>query len=187
VWIHESARPVREFARCVDQFDAAACSGAARARRDLSTGLLRFDWEAECPARVAEFQRLVAESDALLIASPEYAHGVTGTIKNALDWLVGFEPFASKAVAVLNASPRAHHADAALRETLKTMTAALVESASISIPLLGAGMDESEMIATHSVASAIRDSLDALRKAVQSVQSGGSPTFFDPLTTKRQG
>lgn len=64
--------------------------------------LFNPDREAECPARVAEFQSLVAESDALIIASPEYAYRITGTIKNALDWLVGFEAFASKAVAVLN-------------------------------------------------------------------------------------
>jgi len=90
---------------------------------------------------VAAFLHSVASADALLIASPEYAHGVTGTIKNALDWLVGFEPFASKAVAVLNASPHAHHADSALRETLKTMAPVIVELASVSIPLLGASQE----------------------------------------------
>jgi chromate reductase len=135
------------------------------------------DREADCPARVAEFQRLVAESDALIIASPEYAHGVSGTIKNALDWLVGFEAFASKAVAVLNASPRAHHADSALRETLRTMAANIVESASISIPLLGANLSESAMMVTPSVVSAIRESLEALRQGVKSLQPGSSPTF----------
>jgi chromate reductase, NAD(P)H dehydrogenase (quinone) len=135
------------------------------------------DQEPDCPARVAEFQRLVAESDALIIASPEYAHGVTGTIKNALDWLVGFEAFASKAVAVLNASPRAQHADAALRETLRTMAANIVEPASISIPLLGAGLSESGMMATPSVAGAIRESLEALRQGVASLQAGSSPAF----------
>ncbi len=35
-------------------------------------------------------------------------------MKNALDWLVSFEPFVYKPVAVLNTSPRAQHADAAL-------------------------------------------------------------------------
>jgi chromate reductase, NAD(P)H dehydrogenase (quinone) len=139
--------------------------------------LFNPDREADCPARVAEFQRLVAESDALIIASPEYAHGVTGSIKNALDWLVGFEAFAPKAVAVLNTPPRAHHADAALRETLRTMAADIVESASISIPPLGANLSESAMMATPSVVSAIRDSLEALRQGVKSFQAGSSPTF----------
>jgi chromate reductase, NAD(P)H dehydrogenase (quinone) len=99
----------------------------------------------------------VAEADALLIASPEYAHGVTGTIKNALDWLVGFEPFAYQLVAVLNTSPRASIADLALRETLQTMAAVIVEEASISIPLLGADLNESAIVATPAVASSAGD------------------------------
>ncbi len=65
-------------------------------------------FEADPPGTVNYFRSQVAASDALLIASPEYAHGATGTIKNALDWLVSYEPFAYKAVAVINASPRAH-------------------------------------------------------------------------------
>ncbi|EQD29777.1 NADPH-dependent FMN reductase, partial [mine drainage metagenome] len=52
-------------------------------------------------------------------------------------WLVGDAAFVSKPVAVFNAAPRAQHADAALRETLRTMSAVIVEAASISIPLLG--------------------------------------------------
>jgi len=110
------------------------------------------DLELCIPEPVARFRAQVAASQALLIASPEYAHGVTGTLKNALDWLVSFEPFANKPVALLNASPRAHYADAALREILKTMSAELVEAASITVPLLGAELTEEE-IATHPVIS----------------------------------
>jgi NAD(P)H-dependent FMN reductase len=139
--------------------------------------LFNPDLEGSLPANVVTFHQAVAEADALLFASPEYAHGVTGTIKNALDWLVGFEPFASKIVAVLNVSPRAHHADDALRETLRTMAAVIVESASISIPLLGAGLDESAMVATPSIAGAVRDSLRAMQHAVVSRRGTLTPEF----------
>ncbi len=44
---------------------------------------------------------LILASDDLLIASPEYAHAVTGAIKNALDWRVGNESFVNKPVAFL--------------------------------------------------------------------------------------
>jgi NAD(P)H-dependent FMN reductase len=97
-----------------------------------------------------------------LIASPEYAHGVTGTIKNALDWLVSFEPFVDKPVAVLNTSPRAHHADDALRETLKTMSAVVVEQASITVPLLGAHLTEDGIIEDPTISRATRGALEAL-------------------------
>lgn len=128
--------------------------------------LFNPDLEQPAPASVARFQRAVAEADGLLIASPEYAHGVTGTIKNALDWLVGFEPFAFKHVAVLNTSPRSSHADAALRETLKTMAAIIVEPASLSIALLGRNLDTAGMLGDMTVARAVRESLQALRSAI---------------------
>ncbi len=118
------------------------------------------------PSSVMRLQTDVAEADALLIASPEYAHGVTGTIKNLLDWLVSFEPFVDKPVAVINCSPRAHHADAALRETLKTMSAQILESASVSIPLLGTGIQESGMAGVPAIANAIRDLLAEMHRRV---------------------
>jgi chromate reductase len=137
--------------------------------------LFNPDSESPCPAGVQVFRHLVSDADALLIASPEYAHGVTGTIKNALDWLVGFELFVGKCVAVLNASPRAYHADTALRETLRTMSAEIVEPASISIPLLGAHLDVPGMVATPCVANAVQDALKALLRAVASSASETRP------------
>jgi NAD(P)H-dependent FMN reductase len=45
-------------------------------------------------------------SDGVLISSPEYAHGIPGVLKNALDWVVGSGELYRKPVALLNASPR---------------------------------------------------------------------------------
>jgi len=114
---------------------------------------------------VQDLREAVARADALIIASPEYAHGVSGVIKNALDWLVSFEPFAYKRVAVLNASPRASHADAALRETLKTMAAHIVEEASLTIPLLGRGWDERAMLQSDEISGALRAVFAGLQQA----------------------
>jgi chromate reductase, NAD(P)H dehydrogenase (quinone) len=130
--------------------------------------LFNPDLEAHLPTEVAALHAAVADADALVIASPEYAHGVTGVIKNTLDWLVSFEPFVGKHVAIFNASPRAHHADTALRETLKTMSANIVEAASVSIALLGAKLDEDAMVADALVSSAIRRALADLQNAISS-------------------
>jgi NAD(P)H-dependent FMN reductase len=143
--------------------------------------LFNPDLEARLPTTVSAFYKAIAEADAVMIASPEYAHGVTGTIKNALDWLVGFEPFADKLVAVLNASPRAYIADLALRETLLTMAAVIVEEASVSIPLLGTGLDESGIAATPDIASKIVNSLRAIQLAVISRRD---PRVAQLLTTQ---
>lgn len=138
--------------------------------------LFNPDLQASLPAQVIALHTAVAETDALLFASPEYAHGVTGAIKNTLDWLVSFEPFVGKRVAVLNASPRAHHADMALRETLKTMSAVIVEEASLSVPLLGAKLIEASMVEDPLVSSTIKRSLLALHVAVAQGQPEQGPT-----------
>lgn len=130
------------------------------------------DLEPRMPERVSVLYAQVATVDALLIASPEYAHGVSGGMKNALDWLVGSEAFINKPVAVLNASPRAQHADAALRETLRTMSAVIVEAASISIPLLGSNLTDAGMVASASISGAIRGALAELQRAVLALQPG---------------
>ena len=133
--------------------------------------------EHELPRTVVALRMAVAASDALLIASPEYAHGVSGTIKNTLDWLVSFPPFIHKPVAVINASPRAHHADDALRETLRTMSAGLVGERSSSVALLGAHMDEAAMAASPEVAAVVAEALAALRAEVERQRAGGVPVF----------
>ncbi|OYV02256.1 MAG: FMN reductase [Burkholderiales bacterium PBB5] len=95
--------------------------------------LFNPDLEALPPPAVAEWQRSVARADALLIASPEYAHGVSGVMKNALDWLVSSGVMVDKPVAVWNASPRATHALAALHETLTVMAARIVPEAELTL------------------------------------------------------
>ena len=133
--------------------------------------------EDEPPRAVQALHLAVTHADAILIASPEYAHGVSGVIKNTLDWLVSFEPFIHKPVAVLNASPRAHHADDALRETLRTMSAGLVGERSYVVALLGAGMDEHAMAASPLVADVVADAIAALRAELARQRDDGVPVF----------
>lgn len=118
--------------------------------------LFNPDLEADIPPEVMALRQAVQQADALLIASPEYAHGVSGAMKNALDWLVSFEGFVGKPVAVVNTSPRAHHAYEALLETLRTMSATLIADSCSAIQLLGACTTEAEMLKSPTVAAQIR-------------------------------
>ena len=84
----------------------------------------------EPPQPVLELRSEVGLADGLLISSPEYAHGVPGSLKNALDWLVASVEFPNKAVGLLNTSPRSTHALSQLTEILTTMSARLIPEAS---------------------------------------------------------
>lgn len=128
--------------------------------------LFNPDLESSDPAPVADLRRRIIAADGLLIASPEYAHGVTGVIKNALDWMVGCEAFVDKPVALLNASPRATHAQAALRETITVMSARIIENACIALPILGAKLDENGIIGHAQIAAALVKALSDFRDAI---------------------
>jgi chromate reductase, NAD(P)H dehydrogenase (quinone) len=114
------------------------------------------------PPAVARWRSAIAAADAVVICSPEYAHGVPGALKNALDWLVSGPDVPGLPVAVVNATTRAHHAHDSLMETLRTMSAAVVEAASVRLPL-GPTQRTAEAILADPAASAmLRDALEAL-------------------------
>jgi NAD(P)H-dependent FMN reductase len=117
------------------------------------------------PPAVVDLRAQIAAADALLICSPEYARGVAGAMKNALDWLVSVEDFAGKPVGLFNASPRATHALAALRLTLETMAARVIDAAALTVPLLSSSMTEEGIVADPVLSRDIRARLEALAAA----------------------
>lgn len=125
------------------------------------------DIEATEPPAVMRLWGQISDSDAVMIASPEYAHGITGVLKNALDWMVGCGAFVDKPVALLNASPRASHAQAALKETLLMIMARPIEKASVEIDLIGATPDASALAADSEIAALLETALAELALQVR--------------------
>ena len=58
------------------------------------------------PESVTRWRRALAESDAVLIASPEYGFSLPGALKNAIDWVIGSGELEGKVVAITAAVPR---------------------------------------------------------------------------------
>ena len=113
------------------------------------------------PPAVALWRGEVGISEGLLISSPEYARGVPGSLKNALDWLVSTEVFPGKPVALFNASERGTAMQSALRLTLETMSARMADVAGITVPLLGKQTDAAALVADPDIATKIRGALEA--------------------------
>lgn len=130
------------------------------------------DLEGSEPALVLDFREQIERSDGVLIACPEYAHGVPGTMKNALDWVVGSSEFVGKPVALINAAPRASMAQESLAETLSVMSANLIGEASIKLPLPNNRIDTAGILADEELGGALRAALAAFAAAIRANASG---------------
>jgi len=121
---------------------------------DLDSGTL--------PLAVGELRRLVAGADAIVISTPEYAHALPGSFKNALDWLVSDPAFAGKPVAILHVARGSTWALDSLKEVLKTMSARLIESASIMLPLGSNQIDENAILGRDDLRTLLLGSVECL-------------------------
>jgi len=99
----------------------------------LDLPLFNADVEAKGdPASVAAFKQAVGAADALLIATPEYNHGITGVLKNAIDWAsrpAATAPIKGKPVALMGAST-------GINGTVRAQLQARQVLASIGCPVL---------------------------------------------------
>ncbi|MCE9576399.1 MAG: NAD(P)H-dependent oxidoreductase [Deltaproteobacteria bacterium] len=117
------------------------------------------------PEAVAVWRDTVGGAAGLIVSSPEYAHGVPGALKNALDWLVSSPVVIDKPVALINASPRSKFAHAQLAETLRTMSTRVIEAATIELPI-SRGLDARAILEDRKLAEPLAVALQALIDAV---------------------
>lgn len=123
-----------------------------------------LDFEGAIPPEpVRDLRARIGAADALLICSPEYAHGVPGSLKNALDWMVSDAAMLGKPIGLLNASARSMFAYPQLAETLRTMSTRLVDGASVVISLDGRRLDAAGIAADPALSLLLRRVLEALR------------------------
>jgi len=116
---------------------------------------------------VLDFRRRLQESDAVLISSPEYAHGVPGVLKNALDWIVGSGELVDKPVALINASPQSTHAYVSLAETIAVMSARLVKNACVTLPFWNKTLDVRGVAAHPEISSLLMKSIFEFVNAIE--------------------
>jgi chromate reductase, NAD(P)H dehydrogenase (quinone) len=62
----------------------------------------------ETPNKVLHIKRQMRQADAIIICTPEYAHGVTGSLKNCIDWTLATCELSNKPIMLITAIPMAN-------------------------------------------------------------------------------
>jgi NAD(P)H-dependent FMN reductase len=156
---------------------AAAPPEVETALYDGLAGLPHFSPEMDgdaAPAAVRDFRAQIASADGVFFCTPEYAHGIPGSLKNALDWLVTSGELWRKPVAALSASPSAlggAKAHAALLLTLSALEAEAAEAASLQIPFVTTKLNAEKEVSDGETLAALGASLAALVQAVEEKQA----------------
>jgi chromate reductase, NAD(P)H dehydrogenase (quinone) len=119
------------------------------------------------PAEARRLRELVMRADALLVSTPEYAHGLPGAFKNALDWLVGGSGFPGLPCGLVNVSSHSRFASPQFLEIARTMSGIIVADACVVLDRhetpLGARDDELH----PGAASVLRQAMEALHAAAR--------------------
>jgi len=123
------------------------------------------------PVSVARLRAAVAGADALLISCPEYAHGVAGSFKNLLDWLVSGSEMPGKPACVVSASAAARFGPPSLVETLCAMSTVVVTGDAVTIPVNGRRLDAAGIAAEADLANGIRAALGSIAETVTAAQT----------------
>lgn len=126
------------------------------------------------PVTVVNLRRQLRAADGVFICTPEYAFGMPGSLKNALDWTVSTGDFDRKPVAAISASPLftgGEKAHASLLLTLKALNANVVEGGTLTIPSVRKKLNTHGELTDTETTQALRSVLVALARAIES-QSG---------------
>jgi chromate reductase, NAD(P)H dehydrogenase (quinone) len=117
-----------------------ACHSQAPVTIDIFSDLHQLphfnpDLEPSDDVFVQDLTNRMRVADGFLVSTPEYAHGIPGSLKNGLDWLVGTDAFIEKPFALLHACDRSTFATQSLIEILTTMSGIHVSDADLTIDL----------------------------------------------------
>jgi len=118
------------------------------------------------PAEVSNWRTRLKNADAVLICTPEYAFGVPGSLKNALDWTVSSGEFIDKPVALITASSVGTNAHASLQLTLGAISAIVPDDAKLLIPFIRTKINADSSITDADVLVSLKKVLTALLQAM---------------------
>jgi len=113
----------------------------------------------------------IRESDGLVISCPEYAHGISGVLKNLLDWLVVSDAVVLKPIIITTVSTSGLggvRSFSSLVQILSAMNSNVVIDGSLCVPYASAKFNDALILEDPITIKAIEVSLLALERAISS-------------------
>jgi chromate reductase len=126
-----------------------------------------FNDSSQIPIAVANFIKFITEADAVFFCIPEYALGVPGALKNALDWTVSSTSFSFKPVALITAASGGEKAHAALSLTLTALGTKISEDTKLLIPFIRTKLNEKGEVKDVATLDAIKKVIGTLIQTVE--------------------
>ncbi|WGQ08447.1 NAD(P)H-dependent oxidoreductase [Pedobacter gandavensis] len=116
--------------------------------------------------QVANFRRKISAADAILICTPEYAVGVPGTLKNAIDWTVSTMNFSKKPVALITASTAGSRGHQSLLGTLLIIESSITTDTQVLISSIQTKINSSLEITDQETLNLINKLINSLAAMV---------------------
>lgn len=116
---------------------------------------------------ITHFRELLKVSDGVIICTPEYAHGVPGTLKNAIDWTVGTNDFFHKPTLLITASTDGKYGHHALLETLRVIEAENIDELQLLISFAATKITHETKIIDEDLLSEIKKLIADLNKTIE--------------------
>ncbi len=155
-------------------------SAGANVRYSIYTGIDTFPFfkpEIEAGTdTVNQFRSLLKVADGVIISTPEYAFGVPGVLKNALDWLVSSGELNEKPVVAISASPLSSGGDKAMASlllTLKALGTKMDEQSSLKIGAINLKMNQAGTITDPQLVDELHKLFDHLLDIIRTIEITG--------------
>ena len=115
---------------------------------------------------VAIFRSLINDSDGVIVCTPEYAHGVPGTLKNAIDWTVSSNEFYQKPTMLITASTDGKFAHQSLLETLRVIETKNIDQLQLLIQFAKTKINNDEKITDKKTLEEILNLIGIFEKTI---------------------
>lgn len=122
------------------------------------------------PKEVTDFRKKLKEADGVLICTPEYAVGVPGTLKNAIDWTVSSMEFSNKPVALITASSSGEKAHQSLLGTLLIIEAKMTTHTQLLIPSIKTKVNGEDIIVHEETLKNVKQLIQSFSELVNHIE-----------------